>query len=115
MLQSACKYVLARFFKREVYEAGMDSRMIEYRPNSHPELETAVVSAIEDGARRVVLDLDRIETLDTDGVRTLITLLRRSRALGGELALRSNNPGVRRTLAVTALDRIFPMDDGEAA
>lgn len=87
----------------------MKNVVIEYRPDALADLETAVLAALEDGANQVVLDLDTIESLDTEGVRGLIKLLRSSRAAGGELALSVSKPGVRRTLAVTALDRLFPM------
>lgn len=91
----------------------MKNVVIEYRPDAIAALETAVLAALEDGAQ-VVLDLDAVEALDTDGVRGLIKLLRSSRAAGGELALSVSKPGVRRTLAVTALDRLFPMIEAAA-
>jgi len=89
--------------------------MIEYRPQAYPALEAAVLTALEGGAARVVLNLDALDALDTEGVRGLITLLRCTRAIGGELALRSSKPDVLRTLQVTALDRIFAMVETEAA
>ncbi|HTU81308.1 MAG TPA: STAS domain-containing protein [Candidatus Acidoferrales bacterium] len=92
--------------------------MIQYRPDAYAANEAEVVSAFEQACERgirVVLNLDGLDTLDTDGVRGLITLLRRARALKGELALRASKPSVLRTLEVTALDRIFPMADTEAA
>jgi len=92
----------------------MESLYIDYQPHAYPALETAVLGALEDGVDRVVIDLDSLDALDTDGVRGLITLLRRARTAGGQLALRSSKPEVRRTLSVTALDRIFEMV-GEAA
>ena len=93
----------------------MDSVVIEYRPSAYPVVEAAVLTALKGGASRVILDLDSLDALDTEGVRGLITLLRRARALGGELALSSIKPDVRRTLQVTALDRLFPMVEPEAA
>jgi anti-anti-sigma factor len=93
----------------------MESVVIEYRPSAYPALEAAVLTALEGGSVRVVLDLDSLEALDTDGVRGLITLLRRARAIGGELALSASKPDIRRTLKVMALDRLFPMVDAEAA
>ena len=86
----------------------MNNVVIEYRPEALSDLESAVLAALEDGGQ-VVLNLDSVEALDTNGVRGLIKLLRSSRAVGGELALRTTKPGVRRTLAVTALDRLFSM------
>ncbi len=87
----------------------MRNVVIAYRPDAIAALETAVLAALEEGAGQVVLDLDAVEALDNEGVRGLIKLLRSSRAAGGELALSVSKPGVRRTLAVTALDRLFPM------
>jgi anti-anti-sigma factor len=92
----------------------MKSVLIAYQPEAIPNLERAILSALGQGAR-VVLDLDALEILDTAGVRGLIALLRSARAVGGELALRSSKPAVRRTLEVTALDRIFALDGSEAA
>jgi anti-sigma B factor antagonist len=109
MVDSACKYTLAILPSSQDLKEEMRNVVLEYRPEALSDLESAVLSALEDGASQVVLDLDRLEALDTDGVRGLIRLLRSSRAAGGELALSSSKPSVRRTLSVTALDRLFPM------
>jgi anti-sigma B factor antagonist len=93
----------------------MESVVIEYRPSAYGDLEADVLSALESGAGRVVLDLDSLASLDTEGVRGLITLLRRARAIGGELAISSSKADIRRTLKVMALDRLFPMVEPEAA
>ncbi|HEX3368727.1 MAG TPA: anti-sigma factor antagonist [Candidatus Cybelea sp.] len=77
-------------------------------------LEAEVLAAIqEEGAERVVLDLDKLDRLDSGGVRDVISLLRRVRSIGGDLALRSTNPEVLRTLSATGLDRVFSLE-GEA-
>ncbi|HET9029591.1 MAG TPA: STAS domain-containing protein [Candidatus Aquilonibacter sp.] len=85
------------------------SIVFEYRPAAFEALQAAMLTAFETGAERVVLDLDELPRLDTDGVRGLITLLRRSREVGGEVALRATRPEVLRTLNTLALDRLFPM------
>lgn len=74
-----------------------------------------MAAAFEDGSSSVVLDLDVLETLDSVGVRGLIVLLRRARSMGLELVLHATKPEIRRTLAVMALDRLFPMTTKEAA
>lgn len=89
--------------------------VIEYSPHAYPALEAAVLAALEAGARQVVLNLDHLDSLDTDGVRGLIALLRSSRSVGGELALISTKPDIRRTLSATALDRVFRMVEVQAA
>ncbi len=87
----------------------MQSIVFEYRPAAIDALQASIVTAFETGARRVVLDLDLLPRLDTEAVRGLITLLRRSRELGGEVALHVTRSELLRTLNTLALDRLFPM------
>jgi anti-anti-sigma factor len=98
-----------------VMNENLESVVMEYRPRAYPALEAAVLAAFEQGATRVILDLSALDGLDTEGVRGLITLLRRVRAVGGEIALSSPKPEVLRTLQVTALDRLFPVVEPKAA
>lgn len=93
----------------------MQSIIFEYHPQSLPILQAAVLSAFEGGAPRVVLNLDALDRLDSDGVRGLIVLLRRARDIGGDLALQATRPEILRSLQVTALDRVFPMVATEVA
>jgi anti-anti-sigma factor len=92
----------------------MDSVVIEYRPESLRAIEAAVEAVAKTGGR-VVLDLDVLESLGTEGVRGLIGLLRLTRSTGGELALRSTRAEVLRTLSVTGLDKLFPLEETRAA
>jgi anti-anti-sigma factor len=87
----------------------LKSLTIDYRPESMVALQATVLSAFEAGTERVVLNLDAIDHLDEAGVRGLITLLRRSREVGGEVALHATRPEITRSLSVMALDRLFPM------
>ncbi len=93
----------------------MKSLLFEYRPDRLPAVQAAVMSAFEAGAPRVVLNLDPLERLDSEGVRGLILLLRRSREIGGELALQVTRPDIIRSLQVMALDRLFPLVKTEVA
>jgi anti-anti-sigma regulatory factor len=87
----------------------------DYRPDALERITRETLAAFEAGAPRVVLDLDVLNRLDTDSVRGLITLLRRSREVGGEVALKVTRPELLRSLSVMALDRLFPMVKGIAA
>jgi|HubBroStandDraft_4_1064222.scaffolds.fasta_scaffold00870_6 anti-anti-sigma factor len=89
--------------------------VIEYRPEAYPEVEAAVLGDLEEGAGQVVLDLDSVAVLDTQALRGLISLLRRARSMGGDIVLRSSRTDVLRTLSVTALDRVFPVLQAQAA
>lgn len=100
---------------RKVSQSRMESVTIEYRPQSFPAIEAAILEALRDGAERVVLDLDSVASLDSAALRELIKLLRGVRSSGGDLALRSTRANVLRTLSVTALDRVFPVLQPKAA
>lgn len=94
----------------------VETVVLDYHTADLPATEKRVQDALGLGVERVVLNLDTLTVLDAHGVRGLIEILRSSRTAGsGELALRSNNPDVLRTLSVTALDRLFPILQGEAA
>jgi anti-anti-sigma factor len=81
----------------------------DYQPSQLDAVTGKVLSAFADGSPRAVLNLDVLQRLDTDAVRGLILLLRRSREAGGEIALKATRPELLRSLQVTALDRLFPM------
>jgi anti-anti-sigma factor len=91
-----------------------DPVVITYRPTAYPAVENAVLEAFAAGSP-VSLDLDAVPALDDEGLRGLIKLLRRGRDVDGEVTLQTHRPEHRERLAVTALDRLFPIVDSEAA
>jgi anti-anti-sigma factor len=101
--------------RRNLSQYRMESVTIEYRPESFPALEGAILEAVREGAGQVVLDLDSVASLDSAELRELIKLLRSARSSGGDLALHSTRANVLRTLSVTALDRVFPVLQQRAA
>ncbi len=69
-----------------------------------------VGKVIAEGEKRLILDLGRIEFVDSSGLGALVALLKR---LGNEgtLALAGLRPPVQRLLALTRLDRVFRVAD----
>lgn len=55
--------------------------------------------------RRLVLDLDRTEMLDSRGLTALLNVQDSLRALGGEIKLATANANNRKILEITRLDR----------
>lgn len=88
----------------------MKSITLDYLPEAVAALQPTMLAAFAEGTDQVVLDLDRVAVLDAEGVRGLITLLRRSREVGGVVALRTGRADITRSLSVLGLDRIFPME-----
>lgn len=76
---------------------------------SAPMLWERLVEAIPD-TKRLVLDLQETDFIDSTGLSIFVRALRRLRADGGDLILRSPRPGVRKILDITGLDRVFTID-----
>jgi anti-anti-sigma factor len=90
----------------------MKRTIVPYGSNDN--LESATLAALIDGGN-VVVCLDQVKSLEIEDIRRLIKLLRQSRNLGTEFALRTSRPDVRRALEVTALDRVFTVVEPDAA
>jgi anti-sigma B factor antagonist len=57
----------------------------------------------------VILDLSRLDFVDSTGLGVFVGALRRIRAEGGELRLAGATPSIRRVFGVTGLDRVFDL------
>ena len=77
--------------------------------------EAHLDSIVDRNTERVVVDLADLATLDVGRMRSLVALLRRSRAHGIEFSVRTSHEDIRRQLALTGLDRILEVEGGSAA
>lgn len=69
----------------------------------------AVLDAIEDGARVVVVDFTRSGYIDSSGLGALVSLAKKLRDLGGDLRLAGLNADLRSLFELTRLDALFPL------
>ena len=76
-----------------------------------PRLRERLVELVEAGARSVVVDLSRVEFLDSTGLGVLVGALKRLRAAGGSLALVCGHERLLKIFRITALDRVFALYD----
>ncbi len=74
-----------------------------------PELRGRLLSLAEAGVRDVVVDLRRVEFLDSTGLGVLVGALKRLRAAGGSLALVCDHERLLKIFRITALDRVFSL------
>lgn len=74
-----------------------------------PELRETLQEAQFGGASKVLVDLDRVELLDSFGLGVLVGGLKRARAHDGELALVVTRERLRRVFEVTGLDEVFAL------
>ena len=76
-----------------------------------PKLKEQISELIGSERSRIVVDLSRVEFLDSTGLGVLIGGLKRARERGGELALAGPTEPVRKVLSITGLDKVFSLHD----
>ena len=70
------------------------------------DLEGECAGRIESGARRMVLDLSRLEYVSSAGLRVMLALAKRLQAAGGELSLCAATGLVKETLEIAGIGSI---------
>ena len=74
-----------------------------------PRLRERLVELVDAGARNVVVDLGRVDFLDSTGLGVLVGALKRVRTNDGELALVCTEPRILKVFEITGLTKVFPM------
>jgi anti-anti-sigma factor len=80
------------------------------------DVRTGLAAAVNDGHRRLVVDLGQINFIDSSGLGALISGLKSARQAGGDLRIASPGEQARVVLKLTTLDRVLhPYDSVEDA
>jgi len=74
-----------------------------------PQLKQQMVGLLEGGAKAMVVDLAKVDYLDSTALGVLIGGLKRMRETDGNLALVCPSPRIRRVFEITGLDKIFDL------
>jgi anti-sigma B factor antagonist len=72
-----------------------------------PELKQVITEVIENGERRVAIDLSEVSFLDSTALGVLIGAVKRLRSRGGALAVVNTDSSIAKTFEITGLDQIF--------
>jgi anti-sigma B factor antagonist len=76
-----------------------------------PALRQLLHDRIDDGEMHLILDLSRLDFLDSSGLGVLVGAARRVRTeLAGTMTLRSPSPSVVRLLELTRLGHVFAVE-----
>ena len=78
-----------------------------------PQLKQQMLSFLDSGAKEMVIDLTKVDYLDSTALGVLIGGLKRIRERDGNLALICPNQRVRRVFEITGLDKIFNIFSSE--
>jgi anti-sigma B factor antagonist len=80
-----------------------------------PQLRERLIAVVEGGARQVIVDLGRVEFLDSTGLGVLVGSLKRLRVVGGELRLVCAQERLLKIFRITGLDRVFELYESVAS
>ncbi|MCS6935758.1 MAG: STAS domain-containing protein [Chitinophagales bacterium] len=70
---------------------------------------------LEQGNKKVLFNLANLKFINSTGLGMLMTALTKTRNAGGEMALCNIPEQMKKILAITKLENIFPTYDDEAA
>jgi anti-sigma B factor antagonist len=79
-----------------------------------PQLKRQMVTLLEEGHIEMVVDLTKVEYLDSTALGVLIGGLKRVRERDGNLPLIVPSPRIRRVFEITGLDKIFDIYGSES-
>ena len=78
-----------------------------------PQLKQQMIGLLETGAKELVVNLTKVEYLDSTALGVLIGGLKRIRELDGNMVLVCPSPRIKRVFEITGLDKIFDIYNSE--
>jgi anti-sigma B factor antagonist len=84
-----------------------------------PRLRQAIVDLVDAGSARIVVDMERVDFLDSTGLGVLVEGLKRARNRDGELSIVTSQDKILRIFDITGLNKTFSIhpsvEEGVAA
>lgn len=74
-----------------------------------PMLRERLIRLVSEGSSNLVLDLEGVDFLDSTGLGTIVSVLKRARTRGGDLRLVSTQARIHRLFEITGLDKAVPL------
>jgi len=72
-----------------------------------PRLREAIVAAVDAGHTRLIVDVRKVDFLDSTGLGVLVGALKRVRADGGSLDIVCTQERILKIFQITGLDKVF--------
>lgn len=72
-----------------------------------PQLRDELVGSLEEGTRRLLVDMSGTEFCDSTGISVLLAGMKRAREKDGDLEIVAPRPAVMKVLEVTGLHEVF--------
>jgi anti-sigma B factor antagonist len=76
-----------------------------------PQFREQLIQLVDQGHRKIVIDLEGVEFLDSTGLGVLVGGLKRVRSHDGDLALVCTQRRILKVLEITGLTKVFSIHD----
>jgi anti-sigma B factor antagonist len=97
-LETICQAkVISKDIQLVSLEGDLDS------PNS-ANVKNYLLSLLQQGARRLIIDLNKIRILDSLGLTVLTSIQMKAKSLGGDIVLLFDNPPLHKLFHITGLE-----------
>jgi anti-sigma B factor antagonist len=74
-----------------------------------PDLDVAIIGALESGTESLVIDLTNVTFMDSSGLGVIVRGLKRCREADKDLDLVISNERVLKVFGITGLDQVIPI------
>lgn len=82
---------------------------------STTDFEKKVLGWTDEGARKVVLDFSGLDYISSAGLRSILLLAKKMKAVKGSLAIANPSGVVREVFTISSFDTIIPIHDSLAS
>lgn len=73
----------------------------------------AIIELIESGAASLVINMERVEYIDSSGLGALVGGLKRASEREGKIVIVCSNPQIRKVFEITGLEKVFHLFTSE--
>jgi len=87
-----------------VYEGQIDSL-------GSADLEQAIMAQLEDGHRRLIIDMSGVDLISSRGLRMLVAVWKRARDLRGDIVIVALRPHLNEVMQMIGFDLVFSIYD----
>lgn len=74
-----------------------------------PEIEASCKALIQEGSKRLLLDMATVEYISSAGLRSLLVLAKAVKSAGGAMVLCCLTPAVREVMTISGFDNILSL------
>ena len=74
-----------------------------------PRLRQAIVDLVDAGSVNLVIDMEKVDFLDSTGLGVLVEGLKRVRTRGGDLSIVVTQDKIVKIFEITGLNKVFPI------